>query len=92
MLIREEMRRVICYLKWQVAWWTVRVESRSDATREVQAGVKGYVLRQASLYGSIMRHFETTWTTPAKQVACRVLAGGPDPDLEGADLDEFFQQ
>ncbi|KAJ7727679.1 hypothetical protein DFH07DRAFT_757637, partial [Mycena maculata] len=45
LLVREEMRRVLRYLEWQVAFWMVRVDSRPDATAEVQAGVRAYALK-----------------------------------------------
>ncbi|KAJ7712961.1 hypothetical protein DFH07DRAFT_974842 [Mycena maculata] len=92
LLVREEMRRVLRYLEWQVAFWMVRVDSRPDATAEVQAGVRAYALKQADLLRRIAGHFRARWATPAKETARRVVDAEPDPMLEGADLDEFFQQ
>ncbi|KAJ7430144.1 hypothetical protein B0H11DRAFT_2166577 [Mycena galericulata] len=92
LLVREEMRRVIRYLDWQAAFWEERAEKRPDATRQVQAGAKAYARKQAWVHRRIAAHFQQTWNTPARLAAQRVLAGPLAVDLEGADLDEFFQQ
>ncbi|KAJ7154378.1 hypothetical protein C8R43DRAFT_1126455 [Mycena crocata] len=92
LLVREEMRRVLRYLDWQVKWWLERVVPRPDAKREVQAGIKAYALKQAAIHRRIGTYFEDKWKQPAKQVARKVMAGPPDAALEGAALDEFFQQ
>ncbi|KAJ7431644.1 hypothetical protein B0H11DRAFT_2261644 [Mycena galericulata] len=92
LLVREEMRRVIRYLDWQAARWEQRAETRADATREVRAGAKAYACKQAWLHRRMAVHFQATWNTPARVIVQRVLAGPLAEDLEGADLDEFFQQ
>ncbi|KAJ6459360.1 hypothetical protein C8R47DRAFT_1226636 [Mycena vitilis] len=90
-LCREEMRRVLRYLAWQASWWRDRVDSRPDASPEVQAGVRAYALKQADLHTRLAAHFGTVWRTPTRDMTLRVLAGQPDDDLEGTELDEFFQ-
>ncbi|KAJ7887149.1 hypothetical protein B0H13DRAFT_2342514 [Mycena leptocephala] len=92
LLVREEMRRVVRYLDWQASWWQDHVEARPDATPEVQAGTRAYALKQAHLYSNLATHFQDTWTKPGAVITCRVLAGAPADDLEGAELDDFFEQ
>jgi hypothetical protein len=86
------MRRVILYLDWQGKWWQDRVDARPDAPREIQAGVRAYALKQADLYGRIGAHFQSTWNKPTALLTRRVLAGTLAEELEGADLDDFFEQ
>ncbi|KAJ7429660.1 hypothetical protein B0H11DRAFT_2265147 [Mycena galericulata] len=92
LLVREEMRRVVRYLQWQALWWEKRIDARKDASREVAAGARAYARKQAALHRRLATHFHATWNTPARVVARRVMAGGPSPSLEGADLDQFFDQ
>ncbi|KAJ7601753.1 hypothetical protein DFH06DRAFT_1024912 [Mycena polygramma] len=90
-LCREEMRRVLRYLHWQARWWEDRVAARPDASPEVQAGVRAYALKQSAMHLRLASHFAEVWRTPTHDMTRRVLAGEPDDDLEGAQLDEFFQ-
>ncbi|KAJ7719325.1 hypothetical protein B0H14DRAFT_3521336 [Mycena olivaceomarginata] len=48
MLLREEMRRVLRYLEWQVRRWWDRVAPRGDLTVAAAAGVRAYALKQAA--------------------------------------------
>ncbi|KAJ7165262.1 hypothetical protein C8R46DRAFT_1220395 [Mycena filopes] len=89
-LVREEMRRVVRYLDWQVQCWRDRVDARPDAPRGVQAGVRAYALKQAVLYTRLASFFQAEWSKPTKKMTRRVLAGAPPEELEGVDLDNFF--
>ncbi|KAJ7446844.1 hypothetical protein B0H11DRAFT_1745358, partial [Mycena galericulata] len=90
LLVREEMRRVVRYLDWQVAWWEGMIDSRQDAAPRVREGANAYARKQVWVHRRIAEHFQMTWDRPAQVVARRVLTGAPSDDLEGADLDEFF--
>ncbi|KAJ7165383.1 hypothetical protein C8R46DRAFT_1220512 [Mycena filopes] len=90
-LVREEMRRVIRYLDWQGAFWRERLEARPDAERGVQAGVRAYALKQAALCARLAAFFQGEWNTPTNEMTRRVVMGGPPEDLEGAELDDFFE-
>jgi hypothetical protein len=92
LLVREEMRRVVRYLDWLVNWWRDRLEARPDATAEVQASARAYALKQATLYSRLAMYFQEAWTKPGQTMICRVLAGPQAEELEGAELDGFFEQ
>lgn len=68
-LLREEMRRVVHFLKWQVRWWQERTslgEPEDDAVRE---GLHAYVLRQADLHSRLLTSFQKTWEQNKVQAA-----------------------
>ncbi|KAJ7728446.1 hypothetical protein DFH07DRAFT_969878 [Mycena maculata] len=92
LLVREEMRRVLRYLDWQVKWWEDQVGAREEASQEVAAGAKAYALKQAAVHRQIADCFTKQWNTPARLAARRIMAGAPSQELEGAELDEFFLQ
>jgi hypothetical protein len=86
------MRRVLRYLDWLVKWWRDQVETRPDTSPQIQAGVRAYAVKQADLYTRIAAHFQDVWNKPTIRLTQRVLAGAPGKELEGADLDDFFEQ
>ncbi|KAJ7138908.1 hypothetical protein C8R46DRAFT_1234147 [Mycena filopes] len=86
LLLREEMRRVLRYLGWQVAWWRARVALRTDWSAEVAAGARAYALKQAAWHERLAGHFRTKWDITALAAAQRLVA------VEGAELDDFFGQ
>ncbi|KAJ7436461.1 hypothetical protein B0H11DRAFT_2256166 [Mycena galericulata] len=82
-------------LRWEeevllVAWWEGMIDSRQDAAPHVREGANAYARKQVWVHRRIAEHFQMTWERPAQVVARRVLTGAPSDDLEGADLDEFF--
>ncbi|KAJ7107309.1 hypothetical protein C8R43DRAFT_905798 [Mycena crocata] len=69
LLLREEMRRVMRYLRWRAAWWERRRDSRgTDMSRQVRSGLAAYVMRQAALHRAIARRFKTGWDTSRSNV------------------------
>ncbi|KAJ7226772.1 hypothetical protein GGX14DRAFT_627021 [Mycena pura] len=48
-LLREEMKRVLRFLRWRTLWWETRRGARRDSTeRGIQAGLDAYAARQAA--------------------------------------------
>ncbi|KAJ6558618.1 hypothetical protein DFH09DRAFT_1084132 [Mycena vulgaris] len=63
-LLREEMRRVMCFLCWKAVWWeNQRVARGMEVHITLQAGLKAYAARQAALHRGIARRFKTGWDT-----------------------------
>ncbi|KAJ7456847.1 hypothetical protein B0H11DRAFT_2243727 [Mycena galericulata] len=87
LLLREEMRRVLRYLDWQVEWWQARVSVRPEASPELRAGLAAYALAQASAYSELATHFQGNWSVSVGAAALSVVA---DPLEEGADLVQLF--
>ncbi|KAJ6495718.1 hypothetical protein C8R47DRAFT_974024 [Mycena vitilis] len=86
-LIREEMRRVLRYLDWQVRWWKERQETSTPMAEELRAGLRAYAVEQAIMHQQIADFFRTRWSQSIREAAQSVLASE-----EGAELNEFFGQ
>ncbi|KAJ7825687.1 hypothetical protein B0H13DRAFT_2241198 [Mycena leptocephala] len=81
MILREEMRRVIRYLGWQVTWWRERVNTRPDAAPSVQAGARAYAMKQAAWHERLAGFFQTKWNLSALSTAQQLM-----------ELDTFFDE
>ncbi|KAJ7059373.1 hypothetical protein C8F01DRAFT_1255075 [Mycena amicta] len=69
-LLREEMKRVLRYLRWEQEQWRARAETtRSDVDAETAAGLKAYALRQVSVHRRLSESFFAEW---GKTVAATV--------------------
>ncbi|KAJ7709331.1 hypothetical protein B0H16DRAFT_1480957 [Mycena metata] len=65
-LLREEMKRVLRFLRWRALWWETRRGMRNTGvSRELAAGLQAYAARQASLHRDIARKFKAAWETSA---------------------------
>ncbi|KAJ7695594.1 hypothetical protein B0H16DRAFT_1485253, partial [Mycena metata] len=64
-LLREEMKRVLRFLRWRSVWWEARRGSRDQVSRELTSGLDAYAARQAAMHRDIARKFKTAWDTSA---------------------------
>ncbi|KDR83151.1 hypothetical protein GALMADRAFT_134646 [Galerina marginata CBS 339.88] len=64
LLIKEEMRRTLEYLKHQVASWTARSTPAPTDSKELAEGRAGFARCQASLQEALHEHFITLWRAP----------------------------
>lgn len=48
-LLREEMRRVLEFLKWKAKWWDARAVARSVNSLTLREGIESYAVKQARL-------------------------------------------
>ncbi|KAJ7040223.1 hypothetical protein C8F04DRAFT_948763 [Mycena alexandri] len=63
-LLREEMKRVLRFLRWRALWWEERRSSRMEnVTPELRAGLDAYAARQAWIAREVARKFQRTWAT-----------------------------
>ncbi|KAJ7717597.1 hypothetical protein B0H16DRAFT_1740547 [Mycena metata] len=61
-LLREEMKRVLCFLRWRSLWWEGRRGSRKEkVSPQLRAGLEAYAARQAANARAIARSFKTAW-------------------------------
>ncbi len=68
LLLREEMRRVIEFLKWKSKWWVSRVEYQSE-DGDMAEGLCAYAHKQASLQNSLSQHFQSAWKTLLEELS-----------------------
>jgi hypothetical protein len=95
-LLREEMRRVIRYLLWEVTTWEGRAAEaaeRQDVGVEARGGLEGYALAQAEQCRKLSDHFRTEWSLSVDRATNSVL--GADDGLvsaaeAGGVLDSLF--
>ncbi|KAJ7749884.1 hypothetical protein B0H16DRAFT_1318981 [Mycena metata] len=64
-LLREEMKCVLCFLRWRAVWWESQRGSRTAVSRELASGLEAYAARQAVMHRDIARKFKTAWDTSA---------------------------
>ncbi|PBK63848.1 hypothetical protein ARMSODRAFT_990134 [Armillaria solidipes] len=69
LLLREEMRRVLCFLRWKAEWWVQRIERR-DVQRDegLREGLRVYAGRQRDLQLALRARFQELWTTPLEDM------------------------
>ena len=75
MLLREEMRRVLRYLKWQAAWWRQWTELRTDWSTAVAAGGQAYAQKQANWHDHLAEFFQAKWNALALTTAQEFVDG-----------------
>lgn len=61
MLLVEEMRRVITFLDWKSAWWTIQGVARPGLPPDIADGLIAYTAKQAHLNRSLAAAFATQW-------------------------------
>jgi hypothetical protein len=63
LLLKEEMRRVIEFLKWKSQWWLSKAEDR-PAGDDLTEGLLAYSHKQARLHEGLSQHFRLIWQAP----------------------------
>ena len=67
LLLKEEMRRVIEFLKWKSQCWLWKAEDRR-AGDDLAEGLLAYSHKQASLHKGLSQHFRTIWQAPLQDI------------------------
>jgi hypothetical protein len=60
-LVVEEMRRVLCFLKWKSEWWKARTTSRDVPDIILQEGLVAYSTKQAQILEALGGRFAAQW-------------------------------
>ncbi|KAJ7816808.1 hypothetical protein B0H13DRAFT_1923357 [Mycena leptocephala] len=60
-ILREEMKRVLRFLRWIQVEWRRRAELREDIDPQLAAGLKAYALRQVAVHRRIAAGFHVGW-------------------------------
>ncbi|KAJ7457085.1 hypothetical protein FB451DRAFT_1510779 [Mycena latifolia] len=91
-LLREEMRRVIRYLAWQVAYWEqlrATTAARVDIGAATRHGMEAYAAKQAALYRQLSDHFRDGLSLPVDVATATITAL---EDEEGPVLRSIFTE
>ncbi|KAF7374455.1 CxC2 domain-containing protein [Mycena sanguinolenta] len=74
-LLREEMKRVLRFLRWQGIWWEERRKSRREGvSAELRGGLEAYAARQAAGARAMSRRFKTAWDASAATAVRMAIA------------------
>ena len=83
LLLREEMRQVLAFLKWKSKWWLDRRNLQGDVTGDLLEGLQAYAQTQGDLQQALKDHFCAIWQSP--------LTNSDDiSDLEGNDKNNDY--
>ena len=61
LIVQEEMRRVIEYLRWKAAWWQARTSLRSHYDNGIVSGISGYANKQAAICSRMAEQCASYW-------------------------------
>ncbi|KAF9030042.1 hypothetical protein BJ165DRAFT_1411447 [Panaeolus papilionaceus] len=65
-LLREEMRRVLAYLKWKAGWWKSQI-GRRVLDNSLSEGLTAYAECRAMHLLNLALHFKSLWQDPLKE-------------------------
>lgn len=60
-LLAEEMRRVLYFLRWRRQWWLDQAQLRSDARSDIREGLEAYSAKQAQILEDLTLKFADEW-------------------------------
>ncbi|KAF9472822.1 hypothetical protein BDN70DRAFT_818093, partial [Pholiota conissans] len=61
MLLKEEMRRVLSFLRWKADWWRDREHANPGVTKDLGEALASYTRRQAALQDTLAARFQSLW-------------------------------
>ncbi|KAM6489539.1 hypothetical protein JOM56_014958, partial [Amanita muscaria] len=69
-LLREEMRRILEFLRWRTQWWEERQYLRSVRNDvALEEGIRAYARTQADLQSQLSHAFRALWKYPLQDAA-----------------------
>jgi hypothetical protein len=66
LIVQEEMRRVLVYLRWRAKWWRERSILRSHADSSMISGISGYAHKQAAICSQMAVRCASYWLARLK--------------------------
>ncbi|KAJ7175314.1 hypothetical protein C8R46DRAFT_1213798 [Mycena filopes] len=85
-LLREEMRRLLRYLRWEESEWDARAAlARPDVTGTIEAGLRAYALRQGAMYRDLGAFYFAQLNAPLGKAAAAL-------QLDDEDLPSLFTE
>ena len=66
LLLKEEMRRVLCFLEWKAEWWEALKDNWEGTALppDTIAGMRAYAISQAALQRALSKDFTRLWEDP----------------------------
>jgi hypothetical protein len=61
LIVQEEMRRVIEYLRWKAEWWQARTSLRGHSDSGIASGISGYANKQAAICSRMAEQCASHW-------------------------------
>lgn len=96
LLVSEEMRRVIEYLKWREQWWHERSSLRTHSDDTISSGISGYANKQAVICSRIACQCAHYWLPCLKSIgitppwASHIKSGNVGNEIEVDIEDEEY--
>jgi len=75
--LKEEMRRVLEFLKWKARWWKERKEQQGKSGKDFQEGLQSYAQTQGSIQSALANEFQNLWMAPLDEEDDDVDEGDP---------------
>jgi hypothetical protein len=66
LIVQEEMRRVIEYLRWKAVWWQARTSLRGHSDSGIVSGISGYANKQAAICSRLAERCASYWVPRLK--------------------------
>ena len=75
--MKEEMRRVLEFLKWKAWCWKERKEQQGKSGKDFQEGLQSYAQTQGSIQSTLANEFQNLWIAPLDEEDDDVDEGDP---------------
>jgi len=66
LIVQEEMRRVIGYLRWKAEWWQARTSLQGHCDGGIVSGILGYANKQAAICSCMAEQCASYWVPHLK--------------------------
>ncbi|KAJ7490188.1 hypothetical protein B0H11DRAFT_1719325 [Mycena galericulata] len=90
-LLREEARRVVRYLEWQVRWWNERAVMRESESEEMRGGLAAYGKKSAAAFAHLASHFRHELGVSVEGTVRAIVLGDGEGDDDDAGLVGLFR-
>ncbi|KAH9476140.1 hypothetical protein JR316_0011711 [Psilocybe cubensis] len=64
LLLKEEMRRTLAFLKYKSDWWVEQQSALPGAPKDLVEGISAFAISQAEIQTSLANHFRKLWAAP----------------------------
>ncbi|KDQ53088.1 hypothetical protein JAAARDRAFT_197868 [Jaapia argillacea MUCL 33604] len=81
LLLKEEMQRVLEFLRWKSEWWQARGDMQEAEDPVIQEGLESFAAQQAAMFSAIRESF-SVWWAGGEVVG---VDGGKEDENEGED-------
>ncbi|KAK7050374.1 hypothetical protein R3P38DRAFT_2763610 [Favolaschia claudopus] len=90
--LREEMRRVLRFLRWTALKWEKRASVEREVDQNLRGGLKAYAARQAATARSISRRFRNAWDTSVSDTVRAALREEAAMGVEDDGMDLLIEE